>query len=44
LRAAEDHVGLAIEADVRNAVQGLMATRSRLQAAALPSRSAKSSI
>ena len=41
LRTVEDQVGMAIEADVRNAVQGVMATQARLEAAALASRSAE---
>jgi HAE1 family hydrophobic/amphiphilic exporter-1 len=40
LRAAQDQIGMAIEADVRNALQALLATQSRLSAAALASRSA----
>jgi HAE1 family hydrophobic/amphiphilic exporter-1 len=41
LRAVQDQVGMAIEADVRNALQGVIATQSRLSAAAVASRSAE---
>jgi HAE1 family hydrophobic/amphiphilic exporter-1 len=41
LKTVQDQVGMAIEADVRNALQGVMATQSRLSAAAVASRSAE---
>jgi hydrophobic/amphiphilic exporter-1 (mainly G- bacteria), HAE1 family len=41
LRTLQDQVGMAIEADVRNAVQAVLATQSQLEAAALASRSAE---
>ena len=40
LRTAQDQIGMAIEADVRNALQGVLASEARLDAAALASRSA----
>jgi HAE1 family hydrophobic/amphiphilic exporter-1 len=40
LRTVQDQVGMAIEADVRNALQGVIATQARLQAAAIASHSA----
>jgi len=41
LRTVQDQVGMAVEADVRNAVQGVQSARSRLDAAMLASRSAE---
>jgi HAE1 family hydrophobic/amphiphilic exporter-1 len=41
LRATQDQVAMAIEADVRNALQAVVATQARLDAAALASRSAE---
>jgi HAE1 family hydrophobic/amphiphilic exporter-1 len=41
LRAVEDQIGMAVEADVRNALQAVLATQSRLEAAALARRSAE---
>jgi HAE1 family hydrophobic/amphiphilic exporter-1 len=41
LRTVQDQIGMAIEADVRNALQAVLATQSRLDAAALASRSAE---
>ena len=41
LRALRDQVGMAVEADVRNAVQGVESARSRLDAASLARRSAE---
>jgi len=41
LRTSQDQLGMAIEADVRNALQGVLATQSRLGAASLASRSAE---
>ena len=41
LRALRDQVAMAVEADVRNAVQGTQSARSRLDAAMLASRSAE---
>jgi HAE1 family hydrophobic/amphiphilic exporter-1 len=41
LRAVEDQIGMAIEADVRNALQAVLATASRLEAAGLARRSAE---
>jgi HAE1 family hydrophobic/amphiphilic exporter-1 len=40
LRTTQEQIGMAIEADVRNALQAVLATQSRLDAAALASRSA----
>ncbi|MGA2182800.1 MAG: TolC family protein [Bryobacteraceae bacterium] len=41
LRALQDQVGMAIEADVRNALQAVQSARSRLDAASLARRSAE---
>jgi HAE1 family hydrophobic/amphiphilic exporter-1 len=41
LRALQDQIGMAIEADVRNALQAVLATQSRLDAAGLARRSAE---
>jgi len=41
LRALQDQVGMAVEADVRNALQGVGSARSRLDAATLARRSAE---
>ena len=41
LRTVQDQLGMAIEADVRNALQAVLATESRLDAAALARRSAE---
>jgi HAE1 family hydrophobic/amphiphilic exporter-1 len=41
LRTVQDQIGMAIEVDVRNALQGVLTTQSRLDAAALASRSAE---
>jgi HAE1 family hydrophobic/amphiphilic exporter-1 len=41
VRALQDQVGMAVEADVRNALQALQSARSRLDAAALARRSAE---
>jgi HAE1 family hydrophobic/amphiphilic exporter-1 len=41
LRALQDQVGMAVEADVRNAVQAVASARSRLDAAGLARRSAE---
>jgi HAE1 family hydrophobic/amphiphilic exporter-1 len=41
LRAVQDQVGMAVEADVRNALQAVESARSRLDAATLASRSAE---
>ena len=41
LRAVRDQIGMAIEADVRNALQAVLATQSRLEAAGLARRSAE---
>jgi HAE1 family hydrophobic/amphiphilic exporter-1 len=41
LHAVQDQVGMAVEADVRNALQGVESARSRLDAATLASRSAE---
>jgi HAE1 family hydrophobic/amphiphilic exporter-1 len=41
LRTTQDQIGMAIEADVRNALQAVVATQARLDAAALASRSAE---
>jgi HAE1 family hydrophobic/amphiphilic exporter-1 len=41
LRALQDQVAMAVEADVRNALQAVESARSRLDAAALASRSAE---
>jgi HAE1 family hydrophobic/amphiphilic exporter-1 len=41
LRALQDQVGMAVEADVRNALQGVESARSRLDAATLARRSAE---
>jgi HAE1 family hydrophobic/amphiphilic exporter-1 len=41
VRALQDQVGMAVEADVRNAVQALQSARSRLDAATLARRSAE---
>ena len=41
LKTVQDQVGMAVEADVRNAVQAVIATQSRLSAAAVASRSAE---
>jgi hydrophobic/amphiphilic exporter-1 (mainly G- bacteria), HAE1 family len=41
LRTQQDQIGMAIEADVRNALQAVLATQSRLEAAGLARRSAE---
>ena len=41
LRTVQDQIGMAIEADVRNALQAVLATQSRLDAAGLARRSAE---
>jgi HAE1 family hydrophobic/amphiphilic exporter-1 len=41
LHTLQDQLGMAIEADVRNALQAVLAAQSRLEAAALASRSAE---
>jgi HAE1 family hydrophobic/amphiphilic exporter-1 len=41
LRTVQDQIGIAIEADVRNALQAVLATQARLDAAALARRSAE---
>lgn len=41
LHAVQDQVGMAVEADVRNALQGVESARSRLDAATLARRSAE---
>jgi HAE1 family hydrophobic/amphiphilic exporter-1 len=41
LRALQDQVGMVVEADVRNALQGVESARSRLDAATLASHSAE---
>ena len=41
LRVVEDQIGMAIEADVRNALQAATSAKSRLEAAGLARRSAE---